>query len=102
MGFCSREQGHHGLMFNGTGSFLLCVGRLTSQQHDSVSRGKIYSANCERCHTEIEAADQNFYLTQSGYTDIGPTSPNAEPVACQRSMEKAGIEPQSKGECSVV
>ena len=32
------------------------------------------------CHTEIEVADQTFYLTQPQYTDTGPTSPNADPV----------------------
>ena len=31
------------------------------------------------CHTEIEAADQTFHLTQSQYTDPGPTSPSADP-----------------------
>ena len=30
-------------------------------------------------HTEIEVADQTFYLTQSQYTDTGPTSPGADP-----------------------
>ena len=29
---------------------------------------------------EIEAADQTFHLTQSQYTDTGPTSPSADPV----------------------
>ena len=33
------------------------------------------------CHTEIEAADQTFYLTQSQYTDTGLTSPSADPIA---------------------
>ena len=32
------------------------------------------------CHTEIEVADQTFYLTQSQYTDTGPTSPSADPI----------------------
>ena len=32
------------------------------------------------CHTEIEAADQTFYLTQSQYTDTEPTSLSADPV----------------------
>ena len=27
-----------------------------------------------------EIADQTFYLTQSQYTDIGPTSPSADPI----------------------
>ena len=32
------------------------------------------------CHTEKEVADQTFYLTQSQYTDTGPTSPSADPM----------------------
>ena len=32
------------------------------------------------CHTEIEAADQTFHLTQSQYTDTGSTSPSADPI----------------------
>ena len=32
------------------------------------------------CHAAIEAADQTFYLTQSQYTDIGPTSASTDPV----------------------
>ena len=32
------------------------------------------------CHTEVEVADQTFYLTQSQYTDTGPTSPSADPI----------------------
>ena len=31
------------------------------------------------CHTEKEVADQAFYLTQSQYSDIGPTSLSADP-----------------------
>ena len=27
----------------------------------------------------MEAADQTFHLTQSQYTDTGPTSPSADP-----------------------
>ena len=30
--------------------------------------------------TEIEVADQTFHLTQSQYTDTGPTSPSADPI----------------------
>ena len=29
---------------------------------------------------EIEVADQTFYLTHSQYTDIGLTSPGADPI----------------------
>ena len=32
------------------------------------------------CHTDTEVADQTFYLTQSQYTDTGPTSPSADPI----------------------
>ena len=58
----------------------LLVGCLTSQQHASVSQGRICSDNFTCCHTEIEAADQTFYLTQSQYTDTGPTSPSADSI----------------------
>ena len=58
----------------------LLVGCLTSQQHASVSQGRICSDNFTCCHTEIEGADQTFYLTQSQYTDTGPTSPSADPI----------------------
>ena len=57
------------------------VGRLTSQQHASVSRGRICSDNFTCCHTEIGVADQIFCLTQSQYTDTRPTSPSADPIA---------------------
>ena len=59
---------------------VLFVGCLTSQQHASVSQGRICSENFTCCHTEIEVADQTFYLTQSQYTDNEPTSPSAEPI----------------------
>ena len=89
---------------------------LTSQQHASVSQGRIGSDNCTCCHTEKEVADQTCYLTQSQYTDIGPTSSSADPIMPgvwlgshwstnfevtgltgprERSMAKAGIEPRS-------
>ena len=58
----------------------LFVGWLTSQQHASVSQGRICSDNFTCCHTEIQVADQTFYLTQSQYTDTGPTSPSADPI----------------------
>ena len=58
----------------------LLVGCLTSQQHASVSQGRICSDNFTCCHTEIEVADQTFYLTQSQYTDTGPTSPSTDPM----------------------
>ena len=58
----------------------LFVGCLTSQQYASVSQGRICLDNFTFCHTEIEVADPTFYLTQSQYTDTGPTSPSADPI----------------------
>ena len=61
-------------------TFVLLVGCLSSQQHASVSQGRICSDNFTCCHTEIEVADQTFHLTQSQYTDTGPTSPSVDPI----------------------
>ena len=58
----------------------LFFGCLTSQQHASVSQGRICSDNFTCCHTEREVADPTFYLTQSQYTDTGTTSPSADPI----------------------
>ena len=58
----------------------LLVGCLTSQQQASVSQGRICSDNLTCCHTEIEVANPTFHLTQSQYTDTGPTSPSADPL----------------------
>ena len=58
----------------------LLIGCLTPQQQASVSQGRICSDNLTCCHTEIEVADQTFYLTQSQYTDTWPTSPSADPI----------------------
>ena len=63
-----------------TEEFVLFVGCLSSQQHASVSQGRICTDNFTCCHTETEAADQTFHLTQSQYTDTGPTSPSADPI----------------------
>ena len=62
------------------GGVCLLVGCLTSQQQASVSQGRICSDNFTCCHTEIEVADPTFHLTQSQYTDTGPTSPSADPI----------------------
>ena len=56
----------------------LFVGCWTSQQHASLSQGQICSDNFMCYDTEIEVVDQTFHLTQSQYTDTGPTSPNAD------------------------
>ena len=64
------------------GCLLACLlACLTSQQHASVSQGRISTNNFTCCHTETEVADQTFYLTQSQYTDTGPTSTSADPIA---------------------
>ena len=57
-----------------------CLLALTSQQQASVSQGRICTDNFTCCHTEIQVADPTFYLTQSQYTDTGPTSPSADPI----------------------
>ena len=44
----------------------------------SVPQGRICSDNFTCCHTEIQVADQTFYLIQSQYTDTRPTSPNTD------------------------
>ena len=62
------------------GRVCLFVGCFTSQQHASVPQGRICSDKFTCCHTEIEVADQTFHLTQSQYTDTGPTSPSADPI----------------------
>ena len=58
----------------------LLVACLTSQQQASVSQGRICSDSCTCCHTETDVTDQTFYLTQSQYTDTGPTNPSADPI----------------------
>ena len=58
----------------------LLVDCLTSQQQASVSQGRICTDDFTCCHTEIEAADQTFHLTQSQYTDTRPNSPSADPI----------------------
>ena len=45
----------------------LFVGCLTSQQHASISQRRICSDKFTYCHTEIEVADQTFYLAESLY-----------------------------------
>ena len=61
-------------------SLFVFVGCLTSQQQTSVSQGRVCSDNFTCCHTEIEVADQTFYLTQSQYTNTEPTSPSTDPI----------------------
>ena len=68
------------ITIQGTGGKGLFVCCLTSQQHASVSQGQICSDKFTCCHTEIEVADQTFHLTQSQYTDTGPTSLSTDPI----------------------
>ena len=77
---CWTSQQH--ARFPSMSAVIVClfVGCLRSQQHASVSQGLICSDNFTCCHTEIEVADQTFYLTQSQYTDTGPTSPSTDPI----------------------
>ena len=56
------------------------LGCLTFQQHASVSQGRICSDKCMCCYTETVVADQTFFLTQSQYTETGPTSDSAYPI----------------------
>ena len=46
------------------GLLLLVVGCLVSQHNTSVSKGWICSDKFMCCHTDIEVADQSFYLTK--------------------------------------
>ena len=64
VGICICVGGGGGVCL---GESCLFVGCLTSQ-------GRICSDNCMCCHTEIEAANQTFHLTQSQYTVTGPPS----------------------------
>ena len=87
---CHLRASHHGCHPNQQHvsvrpclyGFVCCllVACLTYQQHACVSEGWICTDNFTCCHTEVEVADQTFYLTQSQYTDTGPTSPSSDPV----------------------
>ena len=62
-----------------------------SQQHASVSKGRICSDNCTCCHTEIGVADLTFYLTQSQYTVTGPTSPSTDCITQAYGRVATGV-----------
>ena len=82
-------------LLTAAGKVCLLVGCLTSQQHASPSQGRICTDNLTCCHTETNVADQTFHLTQSQYTDTGPTSPSADPIspgAWQGSHRSANFE----------
>ena len=61
-------------------AFVLLAACSTFQQHACVSKGQICSDKCTCRHTEIEVADQTFYLTQSQYTDTWQAGPSADPL----------------------
>ena len=46
----------------------------------SVFSGLICSDSYTSYHTEIKAVDLTYNLTQSQYSDTGPTSPSADPI----------------------
>ena len=50
---------------------------ITSPNYTSCTSNLLYKTLPS---TEIEVADQAFHLTQSQYTDTGPTSPSADPI----------------------
>ena len=70
---------------------LLFVGCLASQQCACVSHGQICTDKCTCCHTETEATDQTFFLTQSQYTDTGLTSPSAAPITSGAGRVATGV-----------
>ena len=78
------------LLFVG-GCWWLFVGCLTSHQHASVSQGQICSDNLTCCHTEIDVADQTFYLTQSQYADTRPTGPSTTGTIPAQRRIRTGV-----------
>ena len=67
----------------------------TFQQHASVSQERICTDNFTCYHTEMEVADQTFYLTQSQYTDTGPTSLITDPITPGARQGSQPLEYQS-------
>ena len=63
--------------------FVRFAGCLTSQQHTSVSQGRICSDNFTCCHNEIEVAHQTFQVTQSQCTDTGGEEEEEKKTYCQ-------------------
>ena len=75
-GVCVLGEGGGGGGGGGEGCWLVAC--LTSQQHASVSQGRICSDNWTCCHTEIELDDHTCRHTQPQHTVTGPTSPSAD------------------------
>ena len=53
---------------------------VTDARNEPVSSTSNQSFGFHRTDRSIEIADQTFYLTQSQYTDAGPTSLSADPI----------------------
>ena len=74
----------------------LMVEFLTSHHHADVSQGRIYCTCCPRpslpLTPDTEVTDQNFYLTQSQYTDTGPASPSTDCYAGRLSGYRKPLE----------
>ena len=78
----------------------LFIGCLTSQQHTSVSQGRICLDNGTCCHTRKAVADHTCSLTQSLNTDTGPTNFSTEPMtpsACQAATSAVTISMSLEG-----
>ena len=71
-----EEEGMEG----GGGGLFVCWLFNVPATGECISGTDLLRSNYTCCHTEIEVADQTFYLTQSQYTDTGPTSPSADPI----------------------
>ena len=46
-----------------------------------ILQGLIWADRRTCYHTETKVADQTYYHNQLQYTDTGPTSPSADPIA---------------------
>ena len=47
--------------------------------------------NLTCCYTDIEVTDPTFHLTQSQYTDTGPTSPRTDPITPGAGRVATGV-----------
>ena len=79
-GPCQAKGGGGGGGTNAARARLFVCWLLNAPKQANVSQGRICTDNFTCCHTETEVADQTFYLTQSQYTDTGPTSSSADPI----------------------
>ena len=79
-----KKKGQAEREMDGQHSRVVVVGWLVAERPSNMRvylrDGSICSDNFTCCHTETEVADPTFHLTQSQYTDTGPTSPSADPT----------------------